>query len=159
MTKHKSQGSELYVLDTTVSPVAVRKISNITGIDGLGGQASKIDITTLDDLRYRQNMSGLIDPGSANVPVLFDFTDDGQEFLHDNAGGENFQFAIGEARGFGTPPTVNGSEDGFELASTRAWLTFEASISSDSISIATDDVWKATSALQMSGGYTRTPAT
>ena len=155
---HKSQGSELYVLDTTVSPVAVLKISGITNISGIGGTAGKIDTTTLDDLRYKRSMSGLIDSGAASIGVLFDFTNDGQDFLHNNAGGENFQFAVGEALGHGTPPTVNGSDDGFELDSSRSWLTFEASVSANSIDIAMDDVWKASSALQVSGEIVKTPA-
>lgn len=154
---HKTQGSELYVLNTTVSPVEVLKLGQITDIGQIGGQAGKIDVTTLDDLRFKRNLSGLIDPSAGNLGVLYDQDDDAQEFLHANAGGDNFPFAIGLSNGVGIPPTVNGSDDGFTLPSTRGWISFEASVSQDSVALAMDSIVKLSHALQLSGEYTRTP--
>lgn len=161
MPTKKTQGTELYVLNTADSPVAVLKIAGATNIGNLGGDASKIDTTTLDDLKYKTNRAGLIDPADADLGFYLDFTSEGQQFLREHVG-ESFKFAIGyyeDAADYGTPPTVNGSEDDFELPTTRSFSTFEASICRDTRSFDMDSVVKFGSALRLSGGITDTPAT
>lgn len=161
MSTKKTQGTELYVLNTADSPVAVLKISGATNIGNLGGDASKIDITTLDDLKYKKNRAGLIDPADADLGFYLSFTAEGQQFLRDHVG-ESFLFAIGyydDAADFGTPPTVNGSEDGFDFPTSRAYSWFEASICRDTRSFEMDSVVKFGSALRLSGGLTDVDAT
>lgn len=159
----KTQGVELYVLDTTVSPVAVLKIAEVTGIDSLGGQASDIDRTTLDDLRYRRFETGLIDPGSSNVGMFYDKDAESHQFMHDNAGGESFRWAIGGPEAHGTPPGVAVGGEDFDLtagaAETRTWWVFDASVNQHQFSFAIDDLVKMSDALRISGEIELTPGT
>lgn len=157
----KTQGTELYVLDNTVSPVAVQKIAGATNIGNLGGDAGKIDVTTLDDLKFKRNVAGLIDPADADLGFYLDFNSDGQQFMREHVG-ETFLFAVGyyvRAADFGTPPTVNGSEDGFDFPTTRHYSYFEASICRSTRSFDMDSVVKFGSALRLSGEITDVPAT
>lgn len=153
---HKTQGTQLYVLDTVTSPVRVLKIAELVSIGNVGGTASKIDRTTMDDTQYKRYLSGLIDPGSADMQLLFDESDESQQFLYDNVGSE-FEWAIGHLNGFNIPPTVNGSEDGFDLPATRGWITMTASINSDMLAFDPDSIVKLSHALQVSGRPVRTP--
>jgi hypothetical protein len=157
----KTQGTELYVLDTTVSPPDVLKVANVISIDGLGGQASDIDVTNFDDLRFRQFLAGLIDPGTSNVNLNFDKAAESQIFINANAGGARFRWAIGSSEEPGTPPTVNigGTDFASPLPVTRSWFTFSASVNQLQFGFAIDDVVKLNSALRVSGEIVLTPST
>lgn len=156
MNEVKTQGTELYVLDTTVSPPTVRKIANLVNIDSVGGQAGDIDLTNLDDLRFKRFVSGLIDPGSASIGLNVDPQDGSLEFLNDNAGGDNFKWAIGTSEDFGNAPGINGSENDFDLDTTRTWFTFEASVKQKQYNFSVDSIIKFASALRLSGDVTLT---
>lgn len=155
--QHKTQGSELYVRNTTISPPEVLKIGQLVDINNLGGQASDIDVTDLDAQRFKEFLSGLIDPGSAAIGINFDSASLAHQFLNDNAGGDQFDWAIGLSNGFGIPPTQNTGNTAFELPSTRAWLTFTASVHMQQFAFAVDSVVKFNSALRLSGEITVTP--
>lgn len=155
--QHKTQGSELYVRDTSVSPPVVMKIGQLVDINNLGGQASDIDVTDLDAVRFKQFLSGLIDPGSASIGINFDSASNAHQFLNDNAGGDQYDWAIGLSNGVGIPPTQNTANSAFELPSTRAWLTFVASVHMQQFGFAVDSVVKFNSALRVSGEITVTP--
>ena len=155
----KTQGTELYVLDTTISPPDVLKVANVISIDGLGGQASDIDVTNFDDLRFRQFLAGLIDPGTSNVNLNFDKAAESQIFINANAGGARFRWAIGSSEDPGEPPTVNLGGTDFVLPTTRSWFTFSASVNQLQFGFAIDDVVKLNSALRVSGEIVLTPST
>lgn len=164
MNEQKTQGTELYVLDTTVSPVAILKIANLYQLGGMGGQASQIPVTSFDDRRYTRKKSGLIDQGAADMSLRWDPADESHQWLHANAGGSDFQFAIGLAEvdgvsQYGTPPTVNGSDDGFELPTSRHWRVLTGSVNKEVYDASLDSVWDFQSALQISGEIVDTPAT
>lgn len=155
----KTQGTELYVLDTTVSPVEVLKVANVISIDGLGGQASDIDVTNFDDLRFRQFLAGLIDPGTSNANLNYDKSAESHAFVNANAGGARFRWAIGSSEDPGVPPTVNMGGTDFVLPATRSWFTFSASVNQLQFGFAIDDVIKLNSALRVSGEIVLTPST
>lgn len=158
----KTQGTQLYVLNTIDSPVAVLEVGyEVTNIGSLGGDASKIDVTTLRDLKRRRNRAGLVDSGDADLGGFLSWTDEGQAFLREHVG-ETLLFAIGyheDPADYGTPPTVNGSEDGFDFPTSRSFSWFEASIARDMRSADLDAVWKIGSALRLSGDIHDVPAT
>lgn len=155
---HKTQGLEFYVLDTITSPVRALKLGNLTNLGGLGGQTSKIDKTTFDDLTHRQSLSGLVDNSDLSSQFIYDMSSEAHAFLRDNVG-SSFQFAIGYSNDFGQEPNPNASEDGFDLPNTRHWTTFEGSIASDMRNFELDSIVKFDAAIRPSGEITDTLAT
>ena len=155
---HKTQGKQLYVLDNTVSPVAVLRIAQLTNMGSLGGQAKEIPITTFDDLTHEQTISGLIKQGDMTLNMIFGMDVAGHQFLKENVGSD-FQFAVGWSDGYNIPPTVNASGDGFDLPATRSWSNGEASISQEMKDFNADEVVRMTSALRTKGSWTDVPKT
>lgn len=157
MSELKTQGTELYVLDSTISPPAVLKIAKLTNIDGLGGSASDIDITNFDSTA-KEYLVGLQDNGTANFGLNLDPQDSSHVWLKTNAGGNRFQWAIGCSEDAGVPPTSPGGSV-FVLGTSRTWFTFEASVQQAQIAFATDDAVRVQGSLRVSGSITMVPAT
>lgn len=153
----KSQGTELYLLDTDNSTVL--KIECINSFEGLGGSAGDIDVTCFDDLRARRFLTGLIDNGSATFGFAYDPTSESQQRIAELAGGGIYKWAIGLSDAYGVAPTYDaGPPPDFDLPSGRSWFVFDGSIQQYQRSAAIDDVWRISATLRVSGDITEIPA-
>ena len=153
----KTQGTELFFVDTLTSSVAaIVKLSCPTGITGLGGAADQIETTCLDALVDKEYTRGLGNPGQVSVPfnlipsavshqLLFDLKDAGTTIswlacLSDGA----------------TDPTSVDSNDMIVAPAGRSSFGFQAYVADVTIDIATNEIVRGTLTLQRSGAVTPT---
>jgi hypothetical protein len=153
----KTQGSELYLLDTFSSPTRVLKISNLTSVDSLGGAASDIDVTNLDSTA-REYLVGLQDNGTASFGLNLDPKDESHQVMFDIAGGDRYQWAIGCSDGTTAPTIAAGNPPAFTLPSSRTFFTFQASVQEVTRAFATDDAIRINGGLRVSGSIVMTPS-
>lgn len=155
MSEVKSQGTELFLADTRATAAAVVKFTCPTGITGMGGKSSQIDITCLEDTVDKQYARGLGEPGEVSVPFILKTDSTIHQDLFDlKASGTTFDWAVGLSDGT-ADPTLNSAET-FVLPSTRSWFTFSAYVADVNIDVAGNDVVKGTLSLQRSGTVTAT---
>jgi hypothetical protein len=152
----KTQGTALYMLDTTGSPERVLKIANLTNVDSLGGSAGDIDVTNFDSTA-KEYLVGLLDNGTASFGLNLSPSEDSHQVILENAGGARFRWAIGCSDGT-APPTI-GAGPVFVLPTTRTWFTFQASIQEATRAFATDDAIRIQGSLRVSGSILMTPKT
>lgn len=152
----KTQGSELFLLDTSESPERVLKIANLTTVDSLGGAASDIDVTNLDSLA-REYLVGLQDNGTASFGLNLNPQDESHQKIFELAGGARFLWALGCSDGAAPPTIAAGSPPTWTLPATRTWFTFSASVQEATRGFTTDDAVRVTGGLRVSGAITMTP--
>lgn len=150
MAESKTQGLELYLLDT--DSAAVLKVGNFTSLDGVGGSASDIDVTSFDDLTSRRFLVGLLDQGTASFGLNWGAGDASHVKMAGIAGGGQYKWAVGYSDGHGIAPTYDaGPPPDFTLTSGRNWLVFTASLQQWQRNFATDDVVRIAATLRISG--------
>lgn len=66
-----TQGQQVYIMDTSVSPHVAVEIDLLNGFNGLGGDAKKIDVTTFSSFSTMEYRKGLIDPKQATGELIF----------------------------------------------------------------------------------------
>lgn len=152
----KTQGTELFVLDTLADPDAVLKFACPTGITGLGGAADQIEDTCLDATVDKTYKRGLGNPGQVTVPFNFIPTDASHDtVLFDmKTDGSVFKWMVGLSDGTGNPTITSGN---LTAVAARSCLFFEAYVADVNIDIATNDLVRGTLILQRSGVVTLTP--
>jgi hypothetical protein len=153
MAELKTQGTELFLLDTYSSPTRVLKIAKLTSVDSLGGAASDIDITNLDSTA-REYLVGLQDNGTASFGLNLDPAEESHEVMFAIAGGDRYSWALGCSDGT-ADATLNANA--FQLATTRSWFTFTASVQEVTRAFAIDDAVRIQGGLRVSGAITFTP--
>lgn len=147
----KTQGTQLWVLDTTQSPPALLKIGNASQYGDFGPQGSDIDVTNLESTAM-EKLSGLPDNGDVTLNINFaDITS--HRWLYSNVNGERFQFLVGYSDGTGAPTT-----DGTTITppTGRTVDQFLASVKSMRNTVNTNDAVRSTVALVVSGAIART---
>lgn len=144
----KTQGTQLYFMDTDSSPTTVSRIAAITSIDSLGGPSSDIDITNLDSTA-REYLVGLQDNGVASFGLNLRPADSSHNRIYELAGGARYKWAIGLSDGTAPPTIAAGNVWG--LPTTRSWFTFEASVQEATTSFSTDDAVRVQAGLRVSG--------
>jgi len=147
----KTQGTELFFIDTLTSTVAaIVKLACPTGITGLGGAADQIEDTCLDNTTDKTYQRGLGTPGQVSVPfnliprnvshqVLFDLKDAGTVL--------EWIMCLSESQ---TDPTLN-TDDTFIAPTDRTSFQFDAYIADVNIDVATNEIVRGTLTLQRSG--------
>jgi hypothetical protein len=150
----KTQGTELWVIDTTTSSVAaILKFSCPTGITGLGGAADQIEDTCLDATEDRTYKRGLGTPGQVSVPFNFIPSNTSHQTIFDmKADGSVFAWMIGFSDG-SADPTLD-SDDEFVAPASRTSAEFQAYIADVTIDVATNEIVRGTMVLQRSGAVT-----
>lgn len=148
----RTQGTEIWVLDTTQSPGALIKLANISGYGDFGPQADDIITTNLDSTAV-EKLAGLVDNGDATLQLnVADL--ESHRWLYDNCGnGERYYFCIGYSDGTADPTAPGGSE--IVAPASRTSDIFYASVKSFRQSVNTNDVLRATAALSISGAITK----
>jgi hypothetical protein len=108
-----SQGCELYILDDSVSPAVVRRITQPQGVDGVGGQRDTTDGTSLDSAA-KEKIAGLLDNGTPSIDLIYNPQDLGHQLLETLTQAavkqtKYFYFGLSDGAGQGTPPTSTGT--------------------------------------------------
>ena len=155
MASIKSQGSQLYVVDSLTSSVAaVVAITCPTGISGLGGAADQIDDTCLDATVDRSFVRGLGNPGQVSVPfVLKSPTAASHELLFllkDSGDTVGWMICLSD----GTDAPTLDVNDALVAPVGRTSFAFQAYVSDVTIDVATNEVVRGTLTLQRSGSVT-----
>lgn len=148
MAALKSQGTELYYASAATTAT---KIACITGLDGLGGARDQIDKTCLDDTD-RQFEAGFGNPGQVTVGLILDSgaaSHDALLALKDAGTTVSWGIYSGQTA---TAPTAVGSE--MQTVVDRTSAIFDGYVADVNVSIAGNDVWKATVTIQRSGTVT-----
>lgn len=147
-----TQGTELWVLDTTASPDALLKISNATGFNDFGEMADDIEVTNLDSTA-KEYVTGLADNGEVSMTLnMADVAS--HRWLKENVGtGTRFYWCIGYSDG-SADPTI-GSGPTITAPSSRTSDIFQASVKSFRVSVSGNEVVRATITLRISGAITR----
>jgi hypothetical protein len=153
----KTQGSELFFVDTLTSSVAaIVKLACPTGITGLGGAADQIESTCLDALVDREYVRGLGNPGQVSVPFNLIPTDASHQLLFDlKDAGETISWLACLSDGTADPTTVD-SNDKITPPANRTSFGFQAYVADVTIDIATNEIVRGTLTLQRSGAVTPT---
>lgn len=150
---HRTQGTQLYVLDETVSPSVVVEIGCPTNLNLGGSTRDQIETTCLNATE-RTYESGLGTPAQETFDLIFDADDDSHRLLEAmQASGEKAQFYAGLSDGT-NPPTVAGGN--LVAATGRTGWVWEASVVSFPINLPLNEVVRASTTLQRSGARVRT---
>jgi hypothetical protein len=149
----KTQGTELFVLDETVSPSTVVQIGCPTGYNPGGSTRDQIDTTCLD-ADERTYESGLATPAQETFDIIFDPDDDSHRLLEAmQDSGDKAWFYAGLSDGTNNPTVAGGV---IVAATQRTGFKFQAAVASVSYAIPINDVVRATVTLQRSGPRTWT---
>jgi hypothetical protein len=160
-----TQGSRLYFPDTTVSPVLVSAIAQMTGFTGLGGKKTKIDVTNFDSI-VKEYAGGLLDAGELSFDLIWDFTNANHVLIQELAQAANADrdFFFGSSDGTSAPtftgtlasppivlvPPVTASPKKY----TRSGFLFHGYFSMFQVDAPLDSVIKVKCAIQQSGPIT-----
>ena len=147
-----TQGTEIYVLVPNVgSPAELVVLSInrcITFIPG-DDSASDIDVTPLAERDTTHNLPGLITPGEASLGLNANPADP----VHVRLFGlkrEPLKWAMGWSDGTAAP-TVNATNDGFELPATRTFNVFEGAIATFPFQVEGNSVVKTSITIKRKG--------
>jgi hypothetical protein len=147
----RTQGTEVFLIDTVNSPQSVKKIVNVMDVGEFGPQAGDIDVTNFDSTA-KEYLTGLPDNGEATLQLNYKPNDSVHQFLQSQAGnGVRFQFAICLADGT-SPPTLTGNTP--TLPNNRTSALFTASVKQFRTGIKKDDAVRSPLSLRISGGIT-----
>lgn len=149
----KTQGTHLYVVDRTVTPPVMMKITCPTGITGVtGGAADTIETTCLDETEDKTFARGLTNPAAVSVPFNFHPRDASHQALFAmKQDGDTHQWMVLLSE-TADPPTL-GAGPGYLLTApiTRTALEFNAYVSEVNLDLATNEIVRGTMTLQRSG--------
>lgn len=154
MATLKTQGTELYILDDANTGNEVQKIGNITGGSGVGGTAGEITATNLDSTA-QEFVVGLKDNGTVSLNLDWDPSDASHVTLDSLVGGTNKRFFIACSES-DTQPTWATSV--YTLPTDRTTLDFNGGVLSFQKDFGTDDIWRGSVDIRVSGDITITPA-
>ena len=153
MAELKTQGFELFLLDSADTGNEVRKIAQVSAVSGLGGSSTEITTTNFDSAR-QEFLVGLADSGSLTVNLDFDPQDAGHTTLQSLQGGANKRFFLAGSEA-GTDPTYSMS---YTLPTDRTSWDFNAGVQQFQLDMNADDVVRGTVTLRISGAVTFTAA-
>lgn len=127
----RTQGTLIQIGSAASPQTFTENVANVTGISGIGGEASEIDITNFDST-FKEYLMGLKDGGSVTLEINFDTNNTTQRTLwtlHINQTTRQFRWLF-----------VNGD-----------YLEFNAFVKSFQFNGAPDDVVKASLTLRVTG--------
>lgn len=154
----KTKGTELWLVQEDSSGVSLIKIGCPTGISGLGGAKSQIEVTCLDS-DEQEFEAGFAQPGAVTVNLDFDPAKISHSELWDlSESGENRQWVIGLSDGT-APPTV-ASGPVITFPTTRTFVEFSGYVSDLPLDFALNSVVKSAMQIQRSGArvlHVKTP--
>ncbi len=147
----KTRGTQLYLRYFNSNGYNMVKIGCPTGITGLGGAASKVDDTCLDDLEMK-SQPGMPDPGQMTVNLNFDPSVISHQDLWDLFDDQTIaHWVIGWSDGKDIPPTVNNSTGVVTYPTTRTFTDFDGYIADLPLDFALNSLVKSAMQVQRNG--------
>lgn len=145
-----TKGTKLHF---AVSASEIHTVNCATGIQGLGGPATRIDRTCLDSLTDMEYSQGLRDPGQVTVPINFKPGSASHQALIDlAASGDEISWMITLSDQSTAPSSLDSDSRLVSPGSTTA--EFLAYVADFEIDIQTNEIVRATVQLQRSGAVT-----
>lgn len=145
----KTKGTELWLVRNATAGYSIVKIGCPTGISGLGGGKSQIEVTCLDSTE-QEFVAGFAQPGAVTVNLDFDPTKISHTELWAYAeSGKTLTWAIGFSDGT-TVPTVD-SLGVVTYPPTRTFINFQGYVSDLPLDFALNSVIKSAMQIQRSG--------
>lgn len=155
MREVRTQGTEVFMLDSAASPPALVKIGNVASVGDFGPQADDIDVTNLDSTA-KEYLVGLPDNGEATLAINMDPQSEAHRLLFGLAGTDQRRyFCVAYSEG-ATDPTIAAGEIVPPPAANRSSSIFFAAVKSARRSVPTNDVVRVTVALRISGAIEET---
>lgn len=149
-----TKGTQLYMRTTNSNGYTIVQIGCPTGITGLGGAASQLDDTCLDDLEM-QYQPGMPNPGQMTVNLNFDQTKISHQELWDLFNAQTtVHWVVGFSDGKDIPPTVNASTGVITYPTTRTYVDFDGYIADLPLDFAINSLVKSAMQVQRSGART-----
>lgn len=151
----KSQGTRLFfaypAAESSSDPdgITILKVACATGISGLGGARSQIDVTCLEseEMEYE---AGLANPGQVSVPINFiPRSEAHQALMALKESGTLISWMIVASDQAGSPSAVDSEDRLVSPGSTT--VEFLAYVADVNLDFATNDISKGTITLQRSG--------
>lgn len=130
------------------------KVGCPTGVTGLGGAASQVDDTCLDDLEMKYK-PGMANPGQMGVDLNFDPTVVSHQQLWDLFNSQEVvPWVVGWSNGKDIPPTVNHTTGVVTYPATRTYTSFDGYIADLPLDFAINSLVKSKMSVQRSGART-----
>jgi len=153
-----AQGTQLYVMNQTVSPHVAVVAAALQGLAGIGGAKSSIKLSNFDSPGYDEFAGGLIDPGKPNGNMITDMNSTAHQLLKTLLGlGQTAETSFFYGLGDGTsPPTVIAGvltppKSATPVLYTRSGWLWDGFVSEFSQSAQTNNVLMAKFSSQASG--------
>lgn len=149
----RTQGTQVYFVDTINSPQALKTILNVFDVGEFGPGADDIETTNFDSTA-KEYLVGLPDNGECTLQVNFKPTDAVHQLLNSWAGTSNrVTFMVAFADGT-TAPTLSGNT--IVAPTGRTSASFSASVKTFRNAVKKNDAVRTTITLRISGGITWT---
>ena len=148
----KTQGTEIFFIDSALSTPAVVKVGCATGFQPGGAPADEIEDTCLED-DEASYVAGLRRPGTASLPINADPEIASHVRMHELSElspTPTLKWAVGWSDGVSVP-TLDSNGD-FNLPADRTWFTFQGYISDYPFDFTGNNVVKSTVSIRRSGG-------
>lgn len=153
-----TQGTQLYVMNVTVSPHVAVVAAALQGLSGIGGVKSSIKLTNFDSAGYEEYAGGLVDPGKPNGNMILDFNSSAHQLMKTLLGlGQtaDTSFFYGAADGTAPPTVVAGvltpAKSGSPAVYTRSGFLWDGFVNEFSQSAQVNNVIMAKFGCQASG--------
>lgn len=152
MGKIKTQGTDLYVVDTATTAA---KLACITSFSGLGGARNQIDVSCFSSVQMEYE-GGMLNPGQITVGGIYDSDDTVfTELVTLKDSGDLVSWYLGGSDAT-TDPTVVGSV--LTAPVDRTGITFDGYVSDITWQMDANSVWKYQLVIQRSGADVLVPA-
>lgn len=155
----RTQGTELFFVNTLDSDPVIVKLACPTGITGLGGAGDQIEDTCLDTIGDKTFQRGLGNPGQVSVPFNLIPRDASHQVLFTLKEAGTVVSWLAALSESSTDPTTIDSDGVIVAPNDRTSFAFQAYISDVNIDIATNEIVRGTLTLQRSGSVTFNPYT
>lgn len=149
-----TKGTQLYMLYNNSNGYNIVQIGCPTGITGLGGAASQVDDTCLDDVEMKYK-PGMPNPGQMTVNLNFDPTKVSHQDLWSLFEAQTtITWIVGWSDGKDIPPTANNTTGVITYPTTRTFTDFDGYIADLPLDFAINSLVKSAMTVQRSGART-----
>lgn len=150
----RTKGTQLYVSLQNSNGYTIVQVGCPTGITGLGGAASQLDDTCLDDEEMKY-LPGMPNPGQMTVNLNFDPSKVSHQELWDLFNEQTtVTWVVGWSNGKDIPPTVNANTGVITYPSTRTFTSFDGYVADLPLDFAINSLVKSAMQVQRSGPRT-----
>ena len=149
----KTQGTELFLIDEADTGNEVRKIGQLTGGTGVGGEAGEIDKTDLDS-QAMEFVTALKDNGTASLNVNWDPQNTTHQTIDALVGGPNKRVLICCSESEVAPAFTSA----LTLPTDRTVIDLTVGFRSFPKDFTSNEIWRGSISVRVTGEITITPA-